>query len=130
MNTHAQRRPLSPHLQVYHFPLTAILSIAHRITGALLALGNVVLVAWVAAVAVDARTYGWMHALFVSLPGRIALVAWSLMLYFHLCNGVRHLFWDAGWGFDTRTVDLTAIAALAGTVTLTALTWWLFWGAA
>ncbi len=123
---HAHRRPLSPHLQIYRLPLTAVLSIAHRITGVLLALGNVALVAWLVAVVAGDPVYASVHAWFASVPGRSLLVAWSAMLYFHLCNGVRHLFWDAGQGFELRTVDVTAVAALAATAALTALTWWLF----
>ena len=123
-----QRHPLSPHLQIYRLPLTAILSILHRITGALLALGVVALVAWLTAVVSGDAAYQTVHGWFASTLGRIMLIAWSAMLYFHLCNGVRHLFWDAGWGFELRIVDLSAVAALAATVALTALTWWLFLG--
>lgn len=123
---HAHRRPLSPHLQIYRFPLTVVLSITHRLTGALLALANVALVLWLIAVALDdASMYETLHGWFASVPGRLLLVAWSAILYFHLCNGVRHLFWDAGYGFDLRTTDLTAVAVLLVTATLTALTWWL-----
>ena len=123
---HTQRRPLSPHLQVYHFPLTVILSIMHRITGVLLVFGNAALVVWLVAVAGGVSTYDPMSAWFASVAGRLVLIAWSGMLYFHLCNGVRHLFWDAGQGFELRTVDATAVAVLAATAVLTTLTWWLF----
>ena len=123
------RRPLSPHLQIYRLPLTAVLSILHRITGTLLALGVIALVAWLAAAASGDAAYQTVHAWFASTPGMLALVAWSAMLYFHLCNGVRHLFWDAGRGFELRTVDVTAVAALIVTAALTALTWWFFLGA-
>ncbi len=123
----AQRRPLSPHLQIYRFPLTVVLSITHRLTGALLALANVALVAWLVAVASDdGVVYETLHEWFASVPGRLLLIAWSAILYFHLCNGIRHLFWDAGYGFDLHTTDLSAVAALLATAVLTALTWWLF----
>lgn len=123
------RRPLSPHLQIYRLPLTAVLSILHRITGVLLSFGVVALVGWLTAVVSDAAAYQTAYAWFASTPGMLALVAWSAMLYFHLCNGVRHLFWDAGRGFELRTVDVTAVATLAVTAALTALTWWFFLGA-
>ncbi len=127
---HAPHRPLSPHLQVYRFPLTVILSIAHRMTGALLALGQVALIAWLVAVAAGRPVYESAHAWFASVPGQVLLITWSLMLYFHLCNGIRHLFWDAGHGFELRTVDITAVITLIAAAALTALTWWLFLGAA
>ena len=124
---HVHRRPLSPHLQIYRFPLTVVLSITHRLTGALLALANVALVAWLIAVASDdGSMYETLHGWFASVAGQLLLIAWSAILYFHLCNGIRHLFWDAGYGFDLRTTDLTAVAALLATAVLTALTWWLF----
>lgn len=126
--THAHRRPLSPHLQIYRFPLTVVLSITHRITGALLALGNVALVVWLAAAAAGGGAYQTLHGWFASAPGTVALVAWSAMLYFHLCNGVRHLFWDAGRGFTLRAVDATSFATLAAAAALTAATWWWFLG--
>ena len=121
------RRPLSPHLQIYRLPLTAVLSIVHRITGFFLSIGVAALVAWLAAVAMGGTTYEAVHACFASLPGQGLLVAWSAMLYFHLCNGLRHLFWDAGHGFELRIVDITALLALIATVALTILTWQLFW---
>ena len=123
---HAPRRPLSPHLQVYRLPPTALLSITHRITGFLLALGIIALIAWLAAIAAGKPIYKEVHEFFVSLPGRTLLVTWSAMLYFHLCAGVRHLLWDAGRGFELRAVDIGAVLALIATVVLTVLTWQTF----
>ena len=116
-------RPLSPHLQIYRLPLTAVLSILHRMTGALLGLGLVVMVVWLAALASDAATYQKLHDLFAAWTGRVLLVAWSAALYFHLCNGVRHLIWDLGLGFDSTFVDRSALGAILITILLTAATW-------
>ncbi len=120
-----QQRPLSPHLQVYRLPLVALLSIGHRITGVLLSLGYVVFIAWLLAVASGGPVYEQMHGGFVSTPGTIAMIGWSAALYFHLCNGVRHLFWDAGYGFELQTADASGIATLIATVILTGGTWWI-----
>lgn len=120
-----RRRPLSPHLQIYRLPLTALLSISHRITGVLLSLGNIVLVAWLVAVALGGPAYDLLHGWFTSVAGIGALIAWSAALYFHLCTGIRHLFWDAGYGFEANTVDISSMAALAATAVLTVVTWWI-----
>ena len=121
---YTDHRPLSPHLQVYRLPLTAVLSIIHRIAGVLLSLGNVALVVWLLAIVAGGSTYESLYMWFASIPGQIILIMWSAMLYFHLCNGIRHLVWDVGRGFELRIVDISAVAALFFTVILTALTWW------
>lgn len=118
-----ESQPLSPHLQVYRLPLTALLSVAHRLTGVVLALGMVPLTGILVAAATDAVLYEYVRGLLSAWWGQALLVLWSAALYFHLCNGVRHLFWDAGLGFDVTTAHRTSLWTLAATITLTALTW-------
>lgn len=120
-------RPLSPHLQVYRLPLTAVLSILHRITGVILTLGFVLLVATVVALATDAALYERIAGWFGHWLGCTALVACSAALFLHLSNGVRHLIWDAGWGFELKTVDISAFITIAATVLLTITTWAIAW---
>ncbi len=115
--------PLSPHLQVYRLPLTALLSIAHRLTGVVLALGAVPLTGILVAAATDAALYEHVRGLLSAWWGQTLLVLWTAALYFHLCNGVRHLFWDAGLGFGVVTAYRTSLWVLAATLALTALTW-------
>lgn len=119
-------KPLSPHLQIYRLPLTAILSILHRMTGALLGMGLLVMVSWLAALAADAEVYQWMYECFGTLPGQMLLVAWTAALYLHLCNGIRHLIWDMGLGFELSAVDKSAGLTILGTIVLTAATWAVF----
>lgn len=116
-------RPLSPHLQVYRLPLTAVLSITHRLTGLVNVLGAVLLVFTLFAVAAGPEAYAAAHAVIDSWFGRIVLFGFTLALYFHLCNGVRHLFWDMGYGFELETVDKTAVSALICALVLTLVTW-------
>ena len=125
INTRMQHRPLSPHLQIYRLPLVALLSIGHRITGVFLSLGYVALAAWLVAVASGGPVYELLYGWFASTPGTIAMVGWSAALYFHLCNGIRHLFWDAGYGFELQTADASGIATLIVTAALTGGTWWI-----
>lgn len=116
-------RPLSPHLQIYKLPLAPLLSIAHRLTGVFLTLGTVVLAYWLIALASGPGAFAEATTALASWAGKIALIAWSFALFFHLFNGVRHLFWDAGYGFDLKTVDNSGVAVLLATVLATAATW-------
>lgn len=116
-------RPLSPHLQIYRLPLNAITSIIHRITGILLALGAVVVVAMLIAAADGSQAYRVAYDLAASWPGRVVLLGFTLALYYHLCAGVRHLFWDAGYGFSLEAARRGSWLVIAGAVVLTAVTW-------
>jgi len=115
--------PTSPHLQIYRLPLTALLSITHRITGVILALGCIVLVWILAAAANSVVYYQAMVPHLQSWYGQLFLFGFIFSLYLHFCNGVRHLFWDVGYGFELETVDLTAKLAIALAVILTVATW-------
>ncbi len=117
------KHPTSPHLQIYRLPLTALLSITHRITGVILAFGSIVLVWILAAAANSAEDYQTMLPHLQAWYGQIFTLAFIFALYLHFCNGVRHLFWDAGYGFELETVDLTAKIAIAVAVIMTVATW-------
>ncbi|MBN35931.1 MAG: succinate dehydrogenase, cytochrome b556 subunit [Rhodospirillaceae bacterium] len=116
-------RPLSPHLQVYRPQITSVLSITHRATGIVLSLGTVLLVLWVMAAAAGPDTYAIAQAWAGSWLGYLFLFGYSACLFYHLLNGIRHLFWDAGHGFELETVTRTGWAVLVGTVVLTAMAW-------
>lgn len=122
MNT-SSRHPTSPHLQIYRLPLTALLSITHRATGVLLAIGAVLLISILAAAAGGAETYAPFQSFMQSWFGQLVLFAITFSLYFHFCNGIRHLFWDIGMGFELETSDMTAKLAIAVAVVLTVATW-------
>lgn len=119
----SEQRPLSPHLQIYRLPFAALLSITHRATGIVLTLAAVFLVYWLVSVARGPEAYAEAQALFGSWYGSLGLFACSFALYFHLCNGIRHLVWDAGFGFDLKTVDASGQVVLIAATALTALTW-------
>lgn len=124
--THAAKpsaRPLSPHLQVYRLPLAAWLSISHRITGIGLTLGTVLLTWWVAAAAYGPEAYDGFSAFVTSPLGLLILFGFSVALFFHLCNGIRHLLWDAGKNFSIAETKRTNTFVLAGTVILTVIAW-------
>jgi succinate dehydrogenase / fumarate reductase cytochrome b subunit len=116
--------PLSPHLQIYRLPLTAILSVIHRGTGVILGLGALILVLVLAAAANSPESYSIIHTHLGTWYGQIFLLGLTFSLYLHFCNGIRHLFWDVGLGFELDTVDITAKLAIFVSIALTAVTWW------
>lgn len=116
-------KPLSPHLQIYRLPLNAILSISHRMTGVALALGGALVVAMLIAAASGSQAYGVMYGMAAHWLGQIVLFGFTLALYFHMCAGVRHLFWDAGYGYELTTARRSSWAILAVALVLAVLTW-------
>ncbi len=116
-------RPLSPHLQVYRFQWTMLLSITHRITGVGLAMGGVLLVWWLMALASGPEYFAFVQALLASTIGRLMLLGWTWAMFYHLCNGIRHLCWDAGWGFELDTARNTGLLVLVGSILLTVGSW-------
>lgn len=117
------QRPLSPHLQIYRPQLTSVLSITHRATGIALVVGTLVLVYWLLAAASGAEAYASAQYLLGSWPGRIVLLGFSYALFFHLCNGIRHLFWDVGLGFELKTVYASGTAVVIASIAMTVLAW-------
>jgi succinate dehydrogenase / fumarate reductase cytochrome b subunit len=123
MVTSLERRPLSPSLQIYRPQLTSVLSITHRLTGVVLSVGALLLVAWIAAAAAGRDTYAMVDEQIRSPLGLALLFIWTFSLFFHLCNGIRHLLWDAGWGFELRTIYVSGWTVVAASSLLTAATW-------
>jgi succinate dehydrogenase / fumarate reductase cytochrome b subunit len=123
------QRPLSPHLQIYRPQLTSILSISHRLAGIALAVGTLLLVCWVISAASGPAAFASLQSFLGSWFGILILFGWSAALFFHLCNGIRHLFWDAGYGFELKTAYASGYAVLIATAVLTVLAWILGLGA-
>jgi succinate dehydrogenase cytochrome b subunit len=117
------QRPLSPHLQVYRWQLTSVLSILHRASGVWLSLGAILLVWWLLAAASGPAAYRIVEAFVRSPPGLLLLFSWTASLFYHLCNGVRHLAWDCGWGFELKSTYKSGWAVVAVSVALTLIAW-------
>lgn len=116
-------RPLSPHLQVYRPQLTSVLSICHRMSGVFLSFGTALVVVWLLGLAGGPESHARVHEWLSTVPALIVLFGWTLALYFHLLNGIRHLCWDAGWLLDLPSAYASGWTVVAGTVVLTLLTW-------
>jgi succinate dehydrogenase / fumarate reductase cytochrome b subunit len=112
-------RPLSPHLQIYRWQISNTLSILHRITGSALAAGLIALAYWLVSLAGGAATYGTAMRVFWSPLGIVFLIGWTFSFLYHLLNGVRHLFWDAGYGFERPHRHVSGWLVVAGAVVST-----------
>lgn len=116
-------RPLSPNIQIYRPQLTSVLSIANRITGVVLSLGGLGLVAWLVAAALGPQPYAAVQGALISWLGQVVLVAFTFAFFLHLCGGIRHLFWDTGRGFELRSIYASGWAVIAASIVLTAAAW-------
>jgi succinate dehydrogenase / fumarate reductase cytochrome b subunit len=116
-------RPLSPHLQIYRPQLTSVLSILHRMTGLWLCVGTLLLAWWLIAAAAGPEAYASAQWFIGSWLGYLLLLSWSYALFYHLCNGIRHLLWDTGWGLDLPTTYRTGWTVVAASAALTVVAW-------
>jgi succinate dehydrogenase / fumarate reductase cytochrome b subunit len=122
VGTSARERPLSPHMQIYRWPLPMIMSIVHRITGAGLYFGTLLLVWWLVAAGQGPNAYSKVSGFIGSLFGRVILFGYTWALIHHMLGGIRHLIWDSGHGFGPERESLALMTAV-GSIGLTALLW-------
>lgn len=120
-----QSRPLSPHLQIYRWPITMGTSILHRITGFGLALGTLILAWWLVAASMGPDAYAAFESTAFHWFGRLVLFSFTLALVFHMLNGIRHLFWDVGLGYKVPTANVTGFAVYMLTLVVTFVIWML-----
>ena len=116
-------RPLSPGLQIYRPQLTSVLSFSHRITGIALSIGTLLLVAWLIAAAAGPQAYSAVQGFMRSWLGLVLLFGWTFSFFFHLCNGIRHLAWDVGYGFELRTIYASGWTVVTASTLLTVAAW-------
>jgi succinate dehydrogenase / fumarate reductase cytochrome b subunit len=119
----ADRRPLSPHVGIYRWQISNTLSILHRLTGLTLSIGALVLVGWLVSIAAGPGAYGRFSHWLGGPVGAVLLFGWTFCFFYHLGNGIRHLFWDAGLGFEMRQVRISGWIVVVAAVLLTAGFW-------
>ena len=117
------KRPTSPHLQVYSWSLEMALSIFHRATGVALGGGTLLVTWWIIAIATGPDAYEQFRMVMGSIAGKIVLLAFTYSLMLHLCNGIRHLLWDMGKGFDLDATHRSSKLVLLSSIILTVLCW-------
>lgn len=116
-------RPQSPNIQIYRPQLTSVLSIANRITGVISTIAAVGLVVWLLAAAAGPQTYAAVQVALGSWIGQSVLFGATFAFFMHLCGGIRHLAWDAGYGFELRAIYASGWAVVAASVVLTVAAW-------
>lgn len=117
------QRPLSPHLQIYRPQWTSVLSILHRVSGVLLSIGTVMMVLWLVALADGEQAYRGMLEFMSGPVVLLALVGWTLALFYHLLNGIRHLLWDTGAMLDLKPARASGWIVVFAALVLTAIVW-------
>lgn len=125
--TGSKPRPLSPHLQIYKWQLTSIMSIGHRASGIALSLGSFLIVIWLVTLATGPEYFSHVNKVISHWFGQLVLFGFSVVLFYHMLNGVRHLSWDLGYGFDLTTVYKTGYSVLITAIILTTITWLSVW---
>jgi succinate dehydrogenase cytochrome b subunit len=121
-----KNRPLSPHITIYKPQITSVLSILHRMTGVYLYLGMMIFTWWIILVVYSSfnpEVADW--GVLTTKIGLLLVFGWGYSFFYHLLNGVRHLFWDMGLGFEKKSVLYSGIVTVMGSVALTALTWYI-----
>jgi succinate dehydrogenase / fumarate reductase cytochrome b subunit len=118
-----QNRPLSPHLQIYKLIPTMVMSIVHRITGAALYFGTLLVVWWLIAAASGQAYFEWVSWLMGTIIGRLILLGYTWALLHHMLGGFRHFMWDLGYGFEKTFSTKLAKATLVGSLCLTVIVW-------
>ena len=122
-------RPLSPHLQIYKWQITMIMSIGHRASGIALACGSLLVVIWLASLALGPNAYNYIHLIITHWFGQFVLFGYSLVIFYHLLNGIRHLSWDFGYGYEIKSVYFSGYLVFFLSFILTVTIWifsWLF----
>ena len=115
-------RPLSPHLQIYKPQITSILSIFHRLTGISLSIGSFIIVAWIVSLSMGVESYSYFMSIVDNWFIQTIIFGFAFALFYHFSNGVRHLFWDAGLGFELKSVYVSGSIVVFNAIILTSLT--------
>ena len=123
MSNITDHRPLSPHVGIYRWQFTNTLSILHRITGVALTLGLIPFAAWLWAAAYSPDCFAWLSMAFASILGKLALFGWTVAFFYHLGNGIRHLNWDIGKGFEIDNARTTGYLVVVFAITASIFTW-------
>jgi succinate dehydrogenase / fumarate reductase, cytochrome b subunit len=123
VETKPAERPLSPHLQIYRWPVTMTVSILHRITGGALYFGTLLVLWWLLAAAISDSAFDMARTVFGHWFGELVLFGYSWALIHHMLGGIRHLIWDTGRGLDLRSANMLSWINIVGAIALTALLW-------
>lgn len=117
-----KERPLSPHLMIYKPQLTSMLSILHRATGVFLFIGTPLLIYWLWSISEGPAVYQNLQSMLAHPMAQLILLGWVFALFYHLCNGIRHLFWDVGRGYELESLYASGKFVVIAALLMTAAT--------
>ena len=118
-------KPLSPHLTIYKPQITSVMSISHRIFGVFQSFGNLIIFVYFIVAVCDLSFYNTINLLMNSILGKIFIFFYILSICYHLCNGIRHLMWDLGYGFEIKNVYYTGYTTIFSSILLVLMVWFL-----
>jgi len=117
------KNPLSPHLQIYRWQISSLLSIIHRITGILNLLGLIFISAWISSAGIGENLFEYFSVFLKSFIGKFILIGFTWSMSYHLLSGIRHFFWDLGYGYEIKTANISGIIVIASSLLLTVFLW-------
>ena len=117
------KNPLSPHLQIYRWQISSLLSITHRITGILNLLGLIFISAWISSAGIGENLFEYFSVFLKSFIGKFILIGFTWSISYHLLSGIRHFFWDLGYGYEMKTVNISGIIVIVSSLLLTVFLW-------
>ena len=117
------QNPISPHLQIYRWNISSLLSITHRIVGVANLLALFLIFLWLLTFSFGESNYELFLIVINSFFGKFILIGFSWSMSFHLLSGIRHLFWDLGYGFEIKTANISGIIVIASSLILTIIFW-------
>ena len=117
------KNPLSPHIQIYRWQVSSLVSIVHRITGILNLLGLIFICAWISSVGIGENFFESFSVFLKSFIGEFILIGFTWSMSYHLLSGIRHFFWDLGHGYEIKTANFTGIIVILGSLVLTIILW-------
>ena len=117
------KNPLSPHLQIYRWQISSLISITHRITGILNFLGLIFISVWISSAGISENSFEYFSIFLKSFIGRFILIGFTWSMSYHLLSGIRHLFWDLGYGYEIKTANFSGILVILSSLILTIVLW-------
>ena len=117
------KNPLSPHLQIYRWQISSLLSITHRITGILNLLGLIFISAWISSAGIGENLFEYFSVFLKSFIGKFILIGFTWSISYHLLSGIRHFFWDLGYGYEIKTVNISGVIVVVSSLLLTVFLW-------
>ena len=117
------KNPLSPHLQDYRWQISSLISITHRITGILNLLGLIFISAWISSAGIGENLFEYFLVFLKSFIGKFILIGFTWSISYHLLSGIRHFFWDLGYGYEIKTVNISGVIVIISSLLLTVFLW-------